>query len=129
MMASRPYELDLQWVNRAGLTPLTDAEQALANSLRTGECVDLRKTCQLSELVTERAPIRSSLIRALVCGQVIPESQIDSHGLIVIGAILDTRLDLNDVTYSRPLIFSECILTQGLAEPVNLGGSVTVLDR
>lgn len=103
-----------QWAELAGLGPLTIPERALAHSLITGQFIDLRTTCRPSAMHEDRAPIRASLIRALVRGQATSPHDADPHGLAVIAAILDARLDLDDTTCPWPLRFIDCILPYGL---------------
>ncbi len=115
MTDSLRSELDSEWAEDAGLDPLTDAEQALADSLVTGKRVDLRVADQTSELSNAPVPVRASVIRALICGKAIEVQHADPRGLQIIGAALDVALDLNDVTYPRPLIFMDCTLPRGLS--------------
>lgn len=103
-----------QWAELAGLDPLTIPEQALAHSLTTGQFIDLRTTCRPSTMHEGRAPIRASLIRALVRGQATSSHDADPLGLTVIAAVLDARLDLDDTTCPWPLRFIDCILPHGL---------------
>lgn len=99
-------------IGRDNCFPFTLPEYVLAESLRTGQLIDLRT--HLSEGEGEYPNIRASFLRALVCGEIIPLGDADPHGLRVMGARIDERIDLDGTSSSVPLEFIDCTIPEGI---------------
>ena len=65
-----------------------------------------------SQLPDSLARIRGELIRQAIVGEISvpPESplKIDSHGASLVGAIIEGRVDLTAVGFTRPITFTDC---------------------
>lgn len=98
-----------------GFTRLSRPEQSLVEALIRGQFCDLRDIVLPSGGHGDHVPVRAAVIRAIISGRVIPHQDADPHGLCLIGAVLDDRLDLDDITVPYPLRFVNCEFPAGIS--------------
>ncbi|AXE40212.1 hypothetical protein JS278_03078 [Acidipropionibacterium virtanenii] len=87
----------------------------MARSLTEGRLYDLRSAVSSDGPYAGRVPVRAAVVRALICGIVASCQYADPRGLRIIGAVLDERLDLDDITFGLPLVFVDCELPFGFS--------------
>ncbi|CDP48244.1 hypothetical protein [Propionibacterium freudenreichii] len=98
-----------------GFTRLSEPEKALVETLISGQFCDLRNVGLPSGGHEDPVPVRAAVVRAIISGRVIPHQDADPHGLCLIGAALDDRLDLDDITVPFPLRFVNCRFPAGIS--------------
>jgi hypothetical protein len=100
----------------AGAARLTDVERRLVDHVRRGEPLDLAGAEPADEPAMRSwgssRTVRATVLRDILRGRLAPDP--DPHGLLLRGARIAGRLDLENLTTKVGMELHECLLGEGL---------------
>jgi hypothetical protein len=98
------------------MAELTGVERSLVDHVVRGDVLDLVQDEEVDKAAMRSSDasrtVRASVIRDIARGRLAADP--DPHGLRLRGARITGRLDLDNVTSTVPLKFTDCLLDEGL---------------